>query len=126
MKAHIAPYLLLGCLVALLFSGCASIENANADYKEKFMLRAGFVSRPADTPAKQAQLQALRPYRMHMAVRNGTLHYVYPDPAKQVLLTGGPIQYGAYKKLYQQQNLKDDEMFDAMDVQQLQWEDWGY
>ena len=47
---------------------------------DRDLIAAGFVMRPADTPAKRERLRAIPPHRFAARTANGQRYYVYADP----------------------------------------------
>lgn len=113
---------------ALLTSGCAAIRRDEARSTENLLAAAGFQARPADTPAKVAQLKAMPPLKMVVHEENGTLHYSYADPdACNCLWVGGPEQYEAYKRLAFKQQIAQEQMeaAEAEEDAAMNWGMWG-
>jgi hypothetical protein len=115
-------------LVAGLLGGCAAIRKEEAQSQENLLIAAGFKARPADTPAKLAQLKALPPLKMEVRQKNGKLGYSYADPYScKCLYIGGPVQYQEYKRLAvkQQIAMENVEAAEAQEDAALDWDTWG-
>ena len=67
---------------------------------------AGFHVLPADTPARQAQLQSLTPLKMRFYPHNGKMHYWYADPYYCNCIYGGNEKaHDAYQRIKLQQQM---------------------
>jgi hypothetical protein len=111
-----------------LASGCAAIRKDEAQQDENLLVAAGFKAKPADTPAKLAQLKALPPLKMEMRSKDGQTGYSYADPYNcKCLYVGGPSQYQEYRKLAVKQQIAMDQMeaADAEEDASLDWGMWG-
>jgi hypothetical protein len=65
---------------------------------------AGFHVLPADTPARQAQLQSLTPLKMRFYPHNSKMHYWYADPCFcNCIYSGNEKAYDAYQRIKLQQ-----------------------
>lgn len=116
MKTYLS---LLSLVLVFTFSGCASLQQADVNSKEKSLVAAGFQARPV--PAnKQALFAKLTPYKLQMKDHKGAVVYLYPDPKKNVCYVGGPAQYSAYRKLVNSQELLAQEQMSDME-----WNTWG-
>ncbi len=109
-------------------SGCAAIRKDEAQQDENLLFAAGFKAKPADSPAKLAQLKALPPLKMEVRSRDGQVGYSYADPYNcKCLYVGGPQQYQEYRKLAVKQQIAMDQMeaADAEEDAALDWGMWG-
>lgn len=109
-------------------SGCAAIRRDEAQQDENLLVAAGFKAKPADTPAKLAQLKALPALKMEVRSQDGQLGYSYADPYNcKCLYVGGPQQYQEYRKLALKQQIAMDQMeaADAEEDAALDWGMWG-
>ena len=76
----------------LLAGGCAMLSAPHND-----LTSAGFVSRPASTPARQAMLVRLPPHVFIRRLHGRTLSYAYADPAAcDCLYMGSARAYRRY------------------------------
>jgi len=109
-------------------AGCAAIRRDEAQRTENLLVAAGFKAKPADTPAKLAQLKALPPLQMEMRRQDGQVGYSYADPDNcKCLYVGGQQQYAEYRKLAVKQQIAMDQM-EAAEAQEdaaLDWGMWG-
>ena len=115
----------LSVLGTLLLSNCAAIRREEAQSTENLLAAAGFQVRPADTPAKLAQLKALPALKMQMRQKDGKLVYTYADPDNcNCLYVGGPQQYTEYRRLAMKQEIAQEQM-EAAEAQEDAAMDWG-
>ena len=109
---------------ALSLTACATPQEIVAD-KEDHLAAAGFVQRPANTPARQAMLNRLPPHHFVRTVRGDTVAYVYADPLVcDCLYVGSEQAYGAYQRYVQQRELADEQETTAELYSDSTW-DWG-
>lgn len=112
--------------LGLLLGGCAAMQREAAHRKENLLAAAGFRVKPADTPEKLANLQAMQPLKMiaHPA-KDGTLTYTYADPEGcKCLWVGGTAQYAEYRRLAMQQQVAQAQADAAMANEEMAM-DWG-
>lgn len=88
--------LLVGLAVAL--AGCAAIERNEVAQHERWLQKAGFRVVAADTPAREAALARIIPYKLEV-VEGRAPYYRYADPVKKQVYIGTPDQYAAYKRI---------------------------
>lgn len=122
-RAGVAAIALVG-----LASGCAAIRSDEARQDENLLVAAGFKAKPADTPAKLAQLKALPALKMEVRSKDGQTGYSYADPYNcKCLYVGGPQQYQEYRKLAVKQQIAMDQMEAAESEEDaaLDWGMWG-
>lgn len=114
------------CLVSLTLSGCAILDKATSGYTEQNLSAAGFRAQYADTPAKQAALQTMKPYQVVLTPRGGKPFYSYADPKKNLLYIGSQKEYGAYQKLLIQQDVASEEELASMqqETAAMDWDMW--
>ena len=120
------PIVGLGLAVAL--AGCAAIERDEAKQTEQTLAAAGFQMRPADTPAKLADLERLQQHKLVRHDRDGETTYVYADAADcKCLYTGNQENYDQFQKLRVQEDVAEQEEMAAEMNQQaaMNWEMWG-
>ena len=86
-------------LVGLSLAGCAGLQSADTTAAGRALTAAGFAARPADTPEKLAQLQALPARKVLAQPQDGERRYVYADPAGcACLYVGGESEYQALRR----------------------------
>jgi len=108
--------------------GCAATRKDEARSAASLLVAAGFTAKPADTPGKVAQLDALPPLAMQEHARNGQLRYSYADPYScKCLYVGGPSQYAEYQRLAIKQQIAKErvEAAQAKEDDYLDWGPWG-
>jgi len=119
---------IVGLSLAIGVAGCAAIERHEADQTEQLLAAAGFQMRPADTPAKLADLERLQQHKLVQHDRDGEVTYVYADAADcKCLYSGDQKNYDEFQKLQVKQDVADQEMMAAEMNQQaaMNWEMWG-
>ena len=113
--------------VPLLLTACATQQERVADKEDK-LAAAGFVARPADTPARQAMLQKLPPHKFVMRAAGGNYVYLYSDPLVcGCLYVGSSQAYSTYKQMMFQQQLADQQQLTAQMYSDPAWSfgAWG-
>ena len=119
----------LGVAIALVLgmAGCAAMRLEAAHRKENVLAAAGFKMKPADTPEKLAQLEAMP--QLKMIARNrpsGQLVYTYADAKGcKCLYTGDAQQYADYRRLALQQQMAESEV-EAAQANEAAAMDWGW
>ena len=109
---------------ALALTACATPQEIVAS-KEDNLAAAGFVQRPANTPARQAMLDRLPPHRFVRTVHGDTVVYVYADPLVcDCLYVGSQQAYGNYQSYLQQRALADQQETTAQLYSDNAW-NWG-
>lgn len=113
------------CMVAVL-AGCQSASQVIAA-KEDLLSAAGFVAKPATTPAQQASLKSLPPNKFVQQTYNNQIVYVYADPVVcQCVYTGNQAAYAKYNQMVFQQNLADERQLTAsMEENRFDFGPWG-
>jgi hypothetical protein len=117
-----------GLALCTALAGCAAIERHEAGQTEQLLAAAGFQMRPADTPAKLADVERQRQHKVVRHERDGEATYVYADAADcKCLYTGDQASYDQFQKLQVQENVASQEMMAAEMNQQaaMDWETWG-
>lgn len=119
---------LLACVLAFLLSGCAAIERANRENTEQLLSAAGFIPHPANTPARRESLESLPAYTVTRKLRGDEFHYIYADPAANLVFIGNQQAYGKYQDLLIRREIANETMAAAqlqMSATQ-QWNDWAF
>jgi hypothetical protein len=117
-----------GLALCAALAGCAAIEEHEAQQTEQLLAAAGFQMRPADTPAKLADLERLQQHKLVRHERDGETTYVYADAAGcKCLYTGSQASYDQFQNLQAQEDIASQEMMAAEMNQQaaMNWEMWG-
>ncbi len=93
----------LVALLLLALAGCAVVKevqkNETAD-REQLLAAAGFKVRPADTPEKLANLEAMSQRKLLIHEHNGKTYYVYADDLNcKCLYVGNQRAYDRFQQL---------------------------
>jgi len=118
-SAILTGSLSVAALLALV-PGCASTKQT-----EGLLSAAGFKTHPATTPQQQAHLKSLPAHKVSAVQKDGKTYYVFPDVARNVLYVGQSTEYEQYKKLRRQQDLAEEQLNPAEEMQ-LQSALWGW
>lgn len=117
----------LAIALAVGSTACTAMRLEAAHRKENILAAAGFQMKPADTPDKLAQLQAMP--QLKMIARNspkGQLVYTYADAQGcKCLYTGNAQQYADYRRLALQQQMAESEV-EAAQANEAAAMDWGW
>ncbi len=108
-------------------TGCQSGPEV-ITHEENNLAAAGFVVRPANTPARQAMLQRLPANKFVTRTHHDVVHYVYADPVVcDCLYVGTQEAYGKYRLAQQQQHLADEQRETAQSYSDASWnwDAWG-
>jgi len=112
-------------------AACAT-QQSMTDNMEHMLAAAGFLEKPANTPARQAHLASLQPYRiLSQRVTAGgkdSVGYVYADPQFcRCVFVGGPEAYSRFQQLAFQEHLAQEQYAAAemADEGAFGWGDWG-
>jgi len=104
---------LLILILAIVTPGCATQQETpvqHAQRVESMLATAGFHVLPADTPARQAQLQSLTPLKMRFYPHNSKMHYWYADPYFcNCIHSGNEKAYDAYQRIKLQQQMANQQ-----------------
>ena len=105
-----------------LVVGCAHTQQT-----ENLLSAAGFRTVIATTPQQQQHLKTLPPYKVMRVQRNGKTHYVYADPAHNLIYVGGLFQYDQYRDLRLAKNMAAEDLQDARlnADDEMGWQVWG-
>ncbi len=98
------------CLSLPLLLGACATEQQQVATKEDRLSAAGFVSRPADTPRRQAMLQRLPAGHFVKRDVNGRYVYFYGDPLVcGCVYVGSEQAYGTYRQQMLQRHLANQQ-----------------
>jgi hypothetical protein len=114
-------------IVVFAIAACQSQSDLVAQ-KEDSLAAAGFVLRPANTPARIAMLNRLPPHQFIQRINGDVVHYVYADPLVCGCLYVGTQQaYSLYKQNQLQQHLADEQLMTAQTYSDAawNWNAWG-
>ena len=115
---------LLSLAPVLLLGACATQQEI-VTQREDYLAAAGFIVRPANTPARIAMLQRLPPHRFVQRVRGDDVSYVYADPLVcGCLYVGSQQAYGRFRAAQQARQLADEQQMTAETYQDAAW-NWG-
>ena len=119
-RRHVAAVLAFGAL-----GGCAT---ARITQREDHLSAAGFVVRPADTPARVEMLQRLPAQHFVRREKDGKVSYIFADPKVcGCLYVGSEQAYNEYKRDRMQEKLADEQAFAAQEYNDARWNwnTWG-
>ena len=127
-KRALAVGLIVGSAWAM--TACSSIERQETEDTEKLLAAAGFKMKMPESPAKLAQLQAMKQEKIVRYTKDGTLYFLYAD-AKDCgcLYVGNQTNYDAYQKLSVQREIAIADQEATMDAEaspDMDWGAWGY
>lgn len=104
-----------------LLLGCAAQQTAD---QESLLAAAGFMVKPANTPARDASLRALPAGQLVMVTRKDRTVWLFADPSGcHCLYVGGPQQYRRYSELKVHQQIAETRL-QAAQLEQMNW-GWG-
>lgn len=107
---------------AMLLASCTTDA---VQTKENNLAAAGFVARPANTPAREAMLKRLPPNKFLTRTRGKTVNYIYADPTNcNCLYVGTPQAYGNYRLAQQQERIANRNLLAAQTYADADW-DWS-
>jgi hypothetical protein len=118
------------CGAILTLSAAASLiacatQQQLVTKQEDNLSAAGFIVRPANTPARQQMLARLPPNKIVQRVHEDRVHYVYADPTGcKCLYVGNQDAYNQFKREEQQQHLADEQLMTAQMYSDPTWS-WG-
>lgn len=128
MRVNTSRAAVVALAIAVLGAGCATIRKDQAQSTESVLAAAGFRMKPADTPERLANLQAMRPRKIVPHVKDGKVAYVYADPTNcRCLYIGDEAAYQRYQQLAIQQQLAQENVMAAEmnEDAALNWGVWG-
>ncbi|MFT8948444.1 MAG: hypothetical protein ABF876_18350 [Acetobacter aceti] len=100
-------------LPVLAVSACMSARQEVAQ-KEDHLAAAGFILKPANTPARAAMLTRLPPHRFLRRDKGDMVTYVYADPnVCDCLYVGSQQAYATYRAAQQAQYMADENRMPA-------------
>ncbi|OCJ32912.1 hypothetical protein A6U91_21325 [Agrobacterium tumefaciens] len=109
--------------LSLALASCQT--SAESVQYENDLAAAGFVARPANTPARAAMLKRLPPNKFLMRSKGNTVSYVYADPVNcNCLYVGTQKAYGAYQETKKQEQIADRQLLAAQTYRDASW-DWS-
>lgn len=103
---------------------CESVQQRVAEHEDK-LSAAGFIVKPANTPARQEMLKKLPPNQFVRCENGDTIHYVYADQIVcGCLYVGTQEAYNRFKANELAQHLADEEQLTAHTYFDASW-NWG-
>ncbi len=115
----------VAALLPLAAAPAHAKSTKSIEKEENNLAAAGFIQRPANTPARTAMLARLPANKFVRRVNGDDVTYVYADPkACNCLYVGTQQAYGQFQQEMQAKKLADEREFAAQDYQDASW-DWG-
>ena len=114
-------------LLAGALSACETHRQIITEHEDR-LSAAGFIIKPANTPARQAMLARLPADKFVMRQNGDRVHYVYADPLVCGCLYVGTQQaYNQYKANELAQHLADEQKLTAQTYSDARWrwDAWG-
>ena len=115
-------------VVPLLGSPAMAKSEKSIVKTENSLAAAGFIAKPANTPARLAMIARLPKDKFARRTMGDLVTYVYADPkACNCLYVGSQAAYGRYQRANQAKNLVDQERIAAEDYNDpaWNWDSWG-
>jgi hypothetical protein len=114
-------------IVGSVLGACAT---APPDFgaTEDRLAAAGFIMKPADTPARQLMLSRLPPHQFLIRANGNTINYVYADSLVcDCLYVGTQQAYDVYRTSQLAQNLASEQQLIAVSYADAawSWDPWG-
>jgi hypothetical protein len=105
-------------------SACETQQQRISEHEDR-LSAAGFIVRPANTPARQAMLHKLPADKFVRREHGDTIHYVYADPVVcGCLYVGTQEAYNKFKANELARQLVDEQQITADTYADAAW-DWG-
>lgn len=126
LKMRAALLVMVSVAAAPLLSAPAAAESKKSITKqENSLAAAGFVVKPANTPARIDMLNRLPKDKFARRIKGDVVTYVYADPKScNCLYVGTEAAYGRYQKAVQAKNIADEQEMAAEDYSDPNW-NWG-
>jgi hypothetical protein len=115
-------------LIAASVLGACATAPPDFGATEDRLAAAGFIMKPANTPARQAMLSRLPPHRFLIRASGNTTNYVYADPLVcDCLYVGTQQAYDTYRANQLAQNLASEQQLIAISFADdaWSWDPWG-
>jgi hypothetical protein len=119
---------LAGLVLGVATLTACETQQQQVAQREDNLSAAGFIIRPANTPARQDTLHRLPPHQFVQRVNGDVIHYVYADPLVCGCLYVGTQQaYNQFKANQLQQHLADEQQMAAQTYSDAawNWDAWG-
>jgi len=111
--------------MALSLNSCGGMQ---AQSKENLLSASGFQMKMADTPQKQAQLQAMTQRKLVSHQKDDQVYYTFANAKNGQLYVGNAQNYQRYQELAAQQRIAREEYMAAEMEQEeaMDWDMWGF
>lgn len=120
--SHVRAFATRGVLALALLGGCRTMR---VQQREDNLAAAGFVARPANTPARVAMLKKLPPFHFVTRTKGDKVTYVYADPLVcGCLYVGNSTAYSQYKRDRMNREIANEQQLTAEEYNDASW-DWG-
>ncbi|MEM6461315.1 MAG: hypothetical protein AAF724_05305 [Pseudomonadota bacterium] len=107
---------------AALLAGCQTVGSQGT---ESLLSAAGFQQRLADTPARQAQMNAMPQDTLVRHDVGGTPRWTYADAQGcNCIYAGGQNEYNAFQRLREEREVAEMNQAAALNAQ-MDWDLWG-
>jgi hypothetical protein len=119
-----------GTWVLIAASALAACATAPPDFgaTEDRLAAAGFIMKPANTPARQVMLGRLPSHQFLIRPNGNTVNYVYADPLVcDCLYVGTQQAYDTYRANQLAENLSSEQQLIAVSYADAawSWDPWG-
>lgn len=112
-------------VLSLTASPVEAKSKGSIEKMENALSAAGFVARPANTPARQAMLSRLPADKFARKVKDDKVLYVYADPKVcGCIYVGDQQAYGTFQRDAAAKKLADEQLWAAQDYNDPAWS-WG-
>ena len=114
-----------GALIAAIGLGACATAPPDFGATEDRLAAAGFIMKPADTPARQVMLGRLPAHQFLIRTNGDTVSYVYADPLVcDCLYVGTQQAYDTYRANQLAENLASEQQLMAVSYADAAWS-WG-
>lgn len=111
-------------LAGLSLASCETVSGS-VEHRENDLAAAGFIVRPANTPARVAMLERLPANRFLLRSRGNTVSYIYADPTNcHCLYVGTQKAYSKYRETQAQERIANRRLLAAQTYADARW-DWS-
>lgn len=121
IKTNWPIYLLVVISVSILTTGC------DIQITQGFLEEAGFVKKPADTPAKLDHLKNLTQHTLVLHQRNGENYYVYADASNcKCLYVGDEEAFQRFHRIMERISKLEEPVPGPRSIDpEMNWEMWA-
>ena len=127
MNSKLFARVALMTLGAWMLVACQSAPPDIGAYEDN-LAAAGFLMKPANTPARQTMLGKLPPHRFLIRQSGNATHYVYADPLVcDCLYVGTQQAYDRYRSNQLAEHLASEQQLAALTYENAfwSWNAWG-